>query len=632
MTSEIAEELHRDASLHMQDHHLLPCSYCDWSVPKPVTAAEGVIQGVGGYVHELIEGVADAVYDPLRGGYANGLQGAATGLVKGLHNLVDRQIQGGAVLYEKIRDGVTTNTSTPTQASNTVGSQEEDSGRDGAESARNAEMMLLYSKKPRKAIDHHSSEKNQAIRNLRINIMQQIQRINESQTPSMQLPEPLSQQDFFLGSHSDSAASFVVQAQSPGDMNGFPSVFSGLSLRDMSSGDRLNRFKGSEPILELSRETDTPNPNLRTINNVTNDTVESQSMSPLSPLPLPPSITEVPSILLNSVDGALLAGIVRPVDPFEQDGSNKAPQASLTLPTIDHQPVHPTPQELKTSIESNDVQVDTFMVHDGEAPFLINTPKMIKLHTSGSGTAFDVGASESSPSRPATATAASDGPSSPNLLYFDNDTIIAQPELAVSRMVLQVEPSLLDGSQVLSLPYVNRGELGPSHNLLGSNDLASSSVVTSQILGSHSDDARESQTAEQVTGAMSMMGSRVVLEVPLRDGTEQEQQQRDSFMSTKAAFQLAREAWSIFERLGGKETRQLHDRRFANLMSYAITRFDAVHGQDVINTSSSPHLFVPYRPLERELLRRPEHRVALIKHFLKVSLRFSFSTTSLAYT
>jgi UDP:flavonoid glycosyltransferase YjiC (YdhE family) len=106
MTQENADILHSDAGLHMQDHEILPCCYFDWSIPKPESATDGVVQGVGGYVHEFLEGVADVVYDPVHGGIQHGLQGAATGLVKGLNTFVDRQIQGGAVLMEKIVDGV----------------------------------------------------------------------------------------------------------------------------------------------------------------------------------------------------------------------------------------------------------------------------------------------------------------------------------------------------------------------------------------------------------------------------------------------------------------------------------------------------------------------------------------------
>jgi hypothetical protein len=45
MTMEIAQELHSNPQYHMQDHHLLPCCYFNWSLPKPVNATDGLVQG-----------------------------------------------------------------------------------------------------------------------------------------------------------------------------------------------------------------------------------------------------------------------------------------------------------------------------------------------------------------------------------------------------------------------------------------------------------------------------------------------------------------------------------------------------------------------------------------------------------
>jgi hypothetical protein len=242
MTQENADMLHSDASLHMQDHEILPCCYFDWSIPKPETATDGVVQGVGGYVHEFLEGVADVVYDPVHGGMKHGLQGAASGLVKGLNTFVDRQIQGGAVLVEKIVDGVSrsgkhkrdereewggpTQSLAPkggllVQGQQIVQSAASDLIRAGAHVIAGAtagasepantslydisspsstiisphgrphykpeaadtlqNTMTSAMKKPARFIDHRASAKTLEVRSLRTNIHQQIRRLQEQQ-------------------------------------------------------------------------------------------------------------------------------------------------------------------------------------------------------------------------------------------------------------------------------------------------------------------------------------------------------------------------------------------------------------------------------------------------------------------
>lgn len=45
---------------------IVPCSYVDWTVPTNSYAA-GLVQGLGGLVHELAGGISNALYDPVRG-------------------------------------------------------------------------------------------------------------------------------------------------------------------------------------------------------------------------------------------------------------------------------------------------------------------------------------------------------------------------------------------------------------------------------------------------------------------------------------------------------------------------------------------------------------------------------------
>ena len=106
MCNEVAQYLHSEPSLHLQQHTLLPCCYKDWSRPPPASAAEGLIQGLGGLVHEIKEGVSDILYDPVHGIYQQGLSGAAAGLSSGLNSLLSRPMAGGSVLLNKVKAGI----------------------------------------------------------------------------------------------------------------------------------------------------------------------------------------------------------------------------------------------------------------------------------------------------------------------------------------------------------------------------------------------------------------------------------------------------------------------------------------------------------------------------------------------
>jgi hypothetical protein len=109
MCIEVSDRLHNDPSLHLQEHldKLVPCSFKDWSrVADPSSLADGLVQGLGALVHELSEGVTDALYDPIRGAYSRGLVGGAAGLSSGLQSLLKKPLSGGSVFMHKVRRGV----------------------------------------------------------------------------------------------------------------------------------------------------------------------------------------------------------------------------------------------------------------------------------------------------------------------------------------------------------------------------------------------------------------------------------------------------------------------------------------------------------------------------------------------
>lgn len=106
MCNEVSQQLHADPSLHMQDHRIGPCCYKDWTRHGPHSAAEGLLQGLGGLVHELKEGVSDILYDPVKGIYTQGISGAAAGLSTGLNSLLSRPLAGGSVLLNKVKEGI----------------------------------------------------------------------------------------------------------------------------------------------------------------------------------------------------------------------------------------------------------------------------------------------------------------------------------------------------------------------------------------------------------------------------------------------------------------------------------------------------------------------------------------------
>eukprot|EP01033_Poteriospumella_lacustris_P010913 gene10913-7762_t len=205
MSQAVADALHGDAALHLQGHELLPCCYADWAVPKPASAADGVVQGVGGYVHELLEGVADVVYDPLHGGYAHGLQGAATGLVRGLTPSRPRStpaaastrrgggggggeghaaggatptIAGVAAAVASAAGGwLGANSSAATGAAAATTSPSRAAAKRVAAASTAPPAAGSATKRATRFISHRASDRTLAVRRLRTSILQQIQRV-----------------------------------------------------------------------------------------------------------------------------------------------------------------------------------------------------------------------------------------------------------------------------------------------------------------------------------------------------------------------------------------------------------------------------------------------------------------------
>ena len=153
MTSKISKVIHENPSLHLQDHKIVPCCYFDWTSPPPATATEGIVQGVGSFVHEFMSGVAEAVHDPVKGIYYDGLHGAVNGVVSGLNTLVHHQITGGTLMYEKLKQGVLT-----------AYSQNEENNEQIIKKLNDAQ------RKPVRVVEHGCSENTLSIRQRRIQI------------------------------------------------------------------------------------------------------------------------------------------------------------------------------------------------------------------------------------------------------------------------------------------------------------------------------------------------------------------------------------------------------------------------------------------------------------------------------
>ena len=62
--------------------------FVNWGVASPQHAAEGFYQGITSATHEVIQALAGVVTEPVAGASKLGVRGAASGLAKGLLNLV----------------------------------------------------------------------------------------------------------------------------------------------------------------------------------------------------------------------------------------------------------------------------------------------------------------------------------------------------------------------------------------------------------------------------------------------------------------------------------------------------------------------------------------------------------------
>lgn len=105
MTREVCDVVHGEDN--SQGHRIFPCSYMNWTALRgPTSAAEGVIQGIGGATHELAGGLTNAFIEPVSALYKDGIRGAMGGIVSGLQGLIVRPITGGFVLYNKFSEGL----------------------------------------------------------------------------------------------------------------------------------------------------------------------------------------------------------------------------------------------------------------------------------------------------------------------------------------------------------------------------------------------------------------------------------------------------------------------------------------------------------------------------------------------
>jgi hypothetical protein len=132
MTREVADLIHEsglcnDIIPNINSHILRPCTYVNWGVKGPLSTADGIVQGLGGVGHEVAAGLVDAVIEPVRAIYNDGVKGAVGGIVSGLRHLVVRPMQGGVIFYHKVKEGLTNDV----QRENSDGSQHEFT-RDGS--------------------------------------------------------------------------------------------------------------------------------------------------------------------------------------------------------------------------------------------------------------------------------------------------------------------------------------------------------------------------------------------------------------------------------------------------------------------------------------------------------------------
>eukprot|EP00595_Chromulina_sp_UTEXLB2642_P003086 CAMPEP_0196763528 /NCGR_PEP_ID=MMETSP1095-20130614/4257_1 /TAXON_ID=96789 ORGANISM="Chromulina nebulosa, Strain UTEXLB2642" /NCGR_SAMPLE_ID=MMETSP1095 /ASSEMBLY_ACC=CAM_ASM_000446 /LENGTH=1269 /DNA_ID=CAMNT_0042116921 /DNA_START=178 /DNA_END=3987 /DNA_ORIENTATION=- len=108
----------------LSNHRIHPCRYKNWNNLEPHTPSEGFIQGISGLVNEVADGVTEAIYQPIKTIYQDGLPGAATGVVNGImKGLIEKPLNGGHVLLSKLSAGFHGGSSTYPQLYNQVDRQ-----------------------------------------------------------------------------------------------------------------------------------------------------------------------------------------------------------------------------------------------------------------------------------------------------------------------------------------------------------------------------------------------------------------------------------------------------------------------------------------------------------------------------
>ena len=107
LSREAFERTHADPALSA--HRFGPCVFVDWAARglSPRSAADGVMQGLAGFMGEMAGGVADALLRPARGALQErSLRAAASGALSGLGGLVRAPFSGGARFFAKLKAGL----------------------------------------------------------------------------------------------------------------------------------------------------------------------------------------------------------------------------------------------------------------------------------------------------------------------------------------------------------------------------------------------------------------------------------------------------------------------------------------------------------------------------------------------
>jgi len=86
----------------MAGHTLIPWSHAHYDDGASSRLGAALYQGVGGFVREVVGGLADCVYRPCVGVRQDGLVGGARGVVTGLASLLQGPLKGASLLARKV--------------------------------------------------------------------------------------------------------------------------------------------------------------------------------------------------------------------------------------------------------------------------------------------------------------------------------------------------------------------------------------------------------------------------------------------------------------------------------------------------------------------------------------------------